>query len=316
MKKWIFSAVLLATMGASATAQTTTSTLTPDLQLSSGELFQGMSKAIPNGRVVLPYGLEVTFDKTVHLIFPSAVRYVDLGSQNIIAGKAEDAENVLRVKAAVKDFETESNMSVICEDGSFYAFNVKYADEPEKLSVEMKDFLSPVEGRLPSNRADIYFKELGNESPVLVKLMMQTIYQNDKRTIKHIGARQFGMKFLLRGLYAHNGLLYFHTRMENETNMPYSVDFVTFKVVDKKVAKRTAIQEQVLQPLRAYHQVMQVRGKGSEHSVFVLDQFSLSEDKQLEVTLYERNGGRTLTFYVEPEDLLLAQKIDNLKLKW
>lgn len=316
MKKWIFSAVLLAMMGASATAQTTTSTLTLDRPLSSGELFQGMSKAIPNGRIVLPYGLEVTFEKTVHLIFPSAVRYVDLGSQNIIAGKAEDAENVLRVKAAVKDFETETNMSVICEDGSFYAFNVKYADEPEKLSVEMKDFLSPVEGRLPSNRADIYFKELGNESPVLVKLMMKTIYQNDKRYIKHIGAQIFGMKFLLRGLYAHNGLLYFHTRIDNMTNMPYSVDFITFKVVDKKVAKRTAIQEQVLQPLRAYHQVNYIKGKHTESSVFALEQFSLSEDKQLEVTIYEHNGGRTLTFYVEPKDLLLAQKIDNLKLKW
>ena len=316
MKKWIFSAVLLATMGASATAQTTTSTLTPDHPLSSEELFQGMSKAIPNGRIVLPYGLEVTFEKTVHLIFPAPVRYVDLGSQNIIAGKAEDAENVLRVKAAVKDFETETNMSVICEDGSFYAFNVKYADEPEKLSVEMKDFLSPVEGRLPSNRADIYFKELGNESPVLVKLMMKTIYQNDKRVFRHIGAQMFGMKFLLRGLYAHNGLLYFHTRIDNMTNMPYSVDFITFKVVDKKVAKRTAIQERVQQPLRAYHQVNYIKGKHTESSVFALEQFSLSEDKQLEVTLYEHNGGRTLTFYVEPQDLLLAQKIDNLKLKW
>lgn len=316
MKKWIFSAVLLATMGASATAQTTTLTLTPDRPLSSGELFQGMSKAIPNGRIVLPYGLEVTFEKTVHLIFPAPVRYVDLGSQNIIAGKAEDAENVLRVKAAFKDFETETNMSVICEDGSFYAFNVKYADEPEKLNVEMKDFLSPVEGRLPSNRADIYFKELGNESPILVKLMMKTIYQNDKRVFKHIGTQMFGMKFLLRGLYAHNGLLYFHTRIDNMTNMPYSVDFVTFKVVDKKVAKRTAIQEQVLQPLRAYHQVNYIKGRHTESSVFDLEQFSLSEDKQLEVTLYEHNGGRTLTFYVEPQDLLLAQKIDNLKLKW
>ena len=193
-------------------------------------------------------------------------------------------------------------MSVICEDGSFYAFNVKYADEPEKLSIEMKDFLSPADGRLPSNRSDIYFKELGNESPVLVKLMMQTIYQNDKRTIKHIGA--------------HNGLLYFHIRMGNGTNMPYSVDFITFKVVDKKMAKRTAIQEQVLQPLRAYHQVMQVRGMGSEHTVFALEQFSLAEDKQLEVTLYERNSGRTLTFYITAEDLQLAKKIDNLKLKW
>ena len=154
--------------------------------------------------------------------------------------------------------------------------------------------------------------KLGKESPVLVKLMMQTIYQNDRRNIKHIGAQQFGMKFLLRGLYAHNGLLYFHTRMENGTNMPYSVDFITFKVVDKKMAKRTAIQEQVLQPLRAYHQVMQVRGMGSEHTVFALEQFSLAEDKQLEVTLYERNGGRTLTFHVTAEDLQLAKNCVHL----
>ena len=316
MKKIILSMAMLAMVGATATAQENNDGLTPSRPLTSGELFQGMSRAIPTGRVVLPYGLDVTFDKTVHLIFPSAIRYVDLGSQNIIAGKAEDAENVLRVKASVKDFETETNMSVICEDGSFYAFNVKYADEPEKLSIEMKDFLSPTEGRLPSNRADIYFKELGSESPILVKLIMKSIYQNDKRLIKHIGAKQFGMRFLLRGLYAHNGLLYFHVRMDNESNMPYAVDFITFKVVDKKVAKHTAIQERMRQPLRAFHQVMWIGAGRSERIVFALEQFTLSEDKQLEVTLYERNGSRTLTFYVEPEDLLLTKKIGNLKLKW
>ncbi len=313
MKKWILSIVVCATITLPAMAQQVEGN---NQLLSSGDLYQGMSRSIPNGRVVLPYGLEVTFEKTVHLIFPAAIRYVDLGSQNIIAGKADDAENVLRVKAAVREFETETNMSVICEDGSFYAFNVKYADEPEKLSMEMKDFLSPTEGRLPSNRADIYFKELGSESPILVKLIMKSIYQNDKRIIKHIGAKQFGMRFLLRGLYAHNGLLYFHVRMDNESNMPYAVDFITFKVVDKKMAKHTAIQERMLQPLRAFHQVMWIGAGRSERIVFALEQFTLSEDKQLEVTLYERNGSRTLTFYVEPEDLLLTKKIDNLKLKW
>ena len=313
MKKWILSIVVCATITLPAMAQQVEGN---NQLLSSGDLYQGMSRSIPNGRVVLPYGLEVTFEKTVHLIFPAAIRYVDLGSQNIIAGKADDAENVLRVKAAVREFETETNMSVICEDGSFYAYNVKYADEPEKLSMEMKDFLSPTEGRLPSNRADIYFKELGSESPILVKLIMKSIYQNDKRTIKHVGAKQLGMRFLLRGLYAHNGLLYFHVRMDNESNMPYAVDFITFKVVDKKVAKHTAIQERMLQPLRAFHQVMWIGAGRSERIVFALEQFTLSEDKQLEVTLYERNGSRTLTFYVEPEDLLLTKKIDNLKLKW
>ena len=313
MKKWILSIVVCATITLPAMAQQVEGN---NQLLSNGDLYQGMSRSIPNGRVVLPYGLEVTFEKTVHLIFPAAIRYVDLGSQNIIAGKADDAENVLRVKAAVREFETETNMSVICEDGSFYAFNVKYADEPGKLSMEMKDFLSPTEGRLPSNRADIYFKELGSESPILVKLIMKSIYQNDKRTIKHVGAKQFGMRFLLRSLYAHNGLLYFHVRMDNESNMPYAVDFITFKVVDKKVAKHTAIQERMLQPLRAFHQVMWIGAGRSERIVFALEQFTLSEDKQLEVTLYERNGSRTLTFYVEPEDLLLTKKIDNLKLKW
>src|SRR3712207_9161138 len=145
MKKWILSMALFATMGATATAQDIDNgtPLVPNRPLSSGELFQGMSRAIPNARVVLPYGLEVTFEKTVHLIFPAPIRYVDLGSQTIIAGKAEDAENVLRVKAAVRDFETETNMSVICEDGSFYAYNVKYRSEERRVGKECRSRWSP-----------------------------------------------------------------------------------------------------------------------------------------------------------------------------
>ena len=277
MKHFFFSALLLVASSTAVFAQSKDkpTNLSSSL-LSSGTLYQGLSRSVPNARVVLPYGLEVTFDKTTHLIFPAPIRYVDLGSQNIIAGKAEDAENVLRIKAAVQDFETETNLSVICEDGSFYAFNVKYAAEPEKLNIEMQDFLAPTAGRLPSNRSDIYFKELGSESPILVKLIMQSIYQSDKRGIKHIGAQQFGMKFLLRGLYAHNGLFYFYTRIDNDTNMPFAVDFVTFKVVDKKVAKRTAMQEQRLVPgqkgLEVSASVPIVKGK----SLFKQDDFGLT----------------------------------------
>ena len=73
------------------------------------------------------------------------------------------------------------------------SLHVKYADEPEKLSVEMADFLSQSDGRLPANRSDIYFKELGRESPMLVKLLMKTIKQSNRRTVRHIGARQFGL---------------------------------------------------------------------------------------------------------------------------
>lgn len=67
--------------------------------------------------MISPYALEVTFNKTTHVIFPSAIRYVDLGSADLLAAKADGTENVLRVKAALRDFSRESNLSVITEDG-------------------------------------------------------------------------------------------------------------------------------------------------------------------------------------------------------
>lgn len=70
---------------------------------STGDLFDGYTRKITYDRMVPPHGLEVTFDKTCHVIFPAAIAYVDLGSANIIAGKADGAENVIRLKAPDAD---------------------------------------------------------------------------------------------------------------------------------------------------------------------------------------------------------------------
>ena len=108
---------------------------------STGDYFQGLTRPLTFDKMIAPYALEVTFSKTVHIIFPAAIRYVDLGSADLLAAKADGTENVLRVKAARKGFPEESNLSVITDDGSYYSFNVKYADEPVKLSVEMNDLI-------------------------------------------------------------------------------------------------------------------------------------------------------------------------------
>lgn len=88
------------------------------------------TKIFPTNQIISPHKIEVTFQKTVHILFPSEVKYVDLGSFDIIADKATGAENVVRIKAAVKGFEGETNFSVITADGCFYSFNVVYKDEP------------------------------------------------------------------------------------------------------------------------------------------------------------------------------------------
>lgn len=302
----------------SVSAVTNDATLTADIYpgQEDGDLYHGLTRKLTFDRMVPPYGLEVTYGKTTHIIFPSAVRYVDLGSPNLVAGKADGAENVIRVKSIVKNFREETNMSVITESGSFYTFNVKYADEPLLLNIEMKDFIHDgSEVNRPNNALDIYLKELGSESPKLVQLINKSIYKENKRHVKHIGSKAFGIQYLLRGIYTHNGLLYFHTQVRNRSNVPFEVDFVTFKIVDKKVMKRTAIQEQVIFPLRAYNYATLVAGNKDERTVFTFDKFTIPADKVLVVELNEKSGGRHQSFIVESEDIVRAKVINELKVK-
>ena len=260
-----------------------------------------------------PYQMEVTYDKTSHLIFPTGIRYVDLGSEYLIAGKAEDAENVLRVKASVRDFESETNFSVITNDGRFYSFNVYYSSYPDVLSYDLLTMQKAVD---KTNGNDVLFEELGNNSPSLAGLLLETIYKNDKRIVKHIGAKSFGIQFILKGIYIHNGKYYFHTELGNRTNVPFEIDFINFKIVDKKIAKRTVVQERPMIPLRTYKPLDDINGKSTEQNVFLLDQFTIADDKILLIEIFEKNGGRHQTLQVENSDLIKARLIDDMHLKF
>lgn len=316
--KRIFLMLALAVSVFSANAQEVandTATVT-QAKPTTGDYYQGFTRPLTFDRMIPPYALEVTFNKTVHVIFPAPIRYVDLGSADLLAAKADGTENVLRVKAALRDFSRESNLSVITEDGAYYTFNVKYADEPVKLSVEMTDFLHDGEAvNRPNNALAVYMEELGQESPLLVKLIMQSIYKNNDREIKHLGSKRFGIQHTLKGVYTHNGLLYFHLQLKNSSNVPFNIDFITFKIVDKKVAKRTAIQEQVIWPLRAYNNLMVIGGTRTERTIFTLPKFTIPDDKMLVIELNEQEGGRHQRFTVDNADLVRAKVINELKVK-
>ena len=282
-------------------------------RVTGNDLYQGITRKLPYRQMVTPHGVQVTFAKTVHIIFPSAVRYVDLGSNWIIAGKAE---NVIRVKATTEGFPGETNFSVICEDGSFYSFNARYAHEPEMLNIEMKDFLENGNTTdFSHTRMNLHFRELAGESPLLVKLIMQSIYKEDRREIRHLGCKRFGVQFLLKSVHSHNGLFYFHTETRNRSNVAFRTDFIRFKVVDKKVPKRTAIQERVIDPVRSYNEVLVTEGKSDVRTVYAVPQFTIPDDKLLVIELFEKDGGRHQTIRVENADLVAAKQINELKIK-
>jgi conjugative transposon TraN protein len=193
---------------------------------------------------------------------------------------------------------------------------VKYADEPQKLNVEMRDFIHDGEAvNRPDNALEIRLTELGNESAGLVNLINRSIYKNNKKHVKHIGSKRFDIRYLLKSIYTHNGLLYLHTEIRNGSHVPFDIDFIRMKVVDKKVAKRTAIQETVIYPIRTYNDVTTVGGKKTERTVFVIEKITIPDGKQLIIELFEKNGGRHQQFTVENSDLIRARMIDELNVE-
>ena len=281
-----------------------------------GDKFEGLTRKVGFDRMIPPHALEVAFNKTTHVIFPSEIVYVDLGDENLVAGLADGAKNVLRVKSAVKSFKTETNLTVITDDGCFFTFNVKFAKEPLLLNIEMTDFIHDGEAvNRPNNAQEIFLERLGQESPMLVKLIMKSIYKQNKREIKHIGSKRFGVQFILKSIYTNNGLLYFHTELKNTSNIAFDIDYISFKIVDKKVVKRTAMQEQVLEPLRAQNYVTVVSGKKSERTVFALEKFTIPDDKQLVIEVAEKEGGRNQSFVVKNGDIVRANVIDELSIQ-
>lgn len=258
-----------------------------------------------------PYWLTVTYDKTTHIIFPSKIKYVDLGSEHLIAGKADEAENVLRIKAATRNFEPETNFSVVTEDGKFYSFNVFYSEYPASLNYDVLKMERIVS---KEKSANVLLEELSGEYAPVIEAGFKSIYKRNKKNIRHIASESFGITFLLKSIYVFEGKFFFHLEVKNRSNVSYPIDYISFKIVDRKTAKRTAIQEKEITPVRMFLPLEPIQSRSAESNVFLINQFTLSEDKMLVIELFETNGGRHQRLEVQNDDLIRAKQLTDLPL--
>ena len=262
-----------------------------------------------------PRTIEVGFTKTVHILFPASVTYIDIGSMAIIAGKADGAENVVRVKAAVRDFAEETNLTVITEDGGFYTFDARYAENPATSTIEIAAAESPATQPASASepaRADegrVLLREVGRERPATIKRVLSDIYRQNRADVKGIHTRKYGVEVEVRGIYVHNDVIYLHVQIANNTNISFEVDYRRFVVADRKAAKRTAQQQRIIEPLRVCNDPSIVRGHQRQRIVFALPKLTLEEDKMLLLEIAEKDGARHQYLEISSKELLGAKAL-------
>ena len=268
---------------------------------------------------IRPLRIEAGFTKTVHILFPSPVTYIDIGSMDIIAGKADGAENVVRVKAAVRNFTAETNLTVITEDGGFFTFDVHYAEnpavstlnltvqEPQPESMKKPAAAGYPQPTAPASEGRVLLREVGREKPATIKRMLSDIYRQNRTDVKGIRTKKYGIEVEVLGIYVSNDVIYIHTCMYNDTNISFEVDARQFIVADKKLAKRTAQQQTPLEILRVCNDPAVVRGHQRQRTVFALPKLTIADDKVLLLEIIEKNGARHQTTEIPSREISNAK---------
>lgn len=221
-------------------------------------------------------------DKTVSLIFPFSIVHVDRGTKDVLAEQVKEQDNILLVKAAVKNF-SPTNLSVVATDGTVYSFSLSYQENLTNLI-----YTIPVQ---QANSIEVYAKSI----------------LDNPRTIKGPRNHSWGINLLITGIYIKENVIYYQLRLTNQSPLDYDIDFLRFYIRDKRKAKRTASQENELTPGYIAGNTRQVKAMRQNTVVVALDKFTIPGGKYLAIEINEKNGGRNLSLKIRNNKIIKAK---------
>ena len=241
-----------------------------------------------SGRLVSQTSISLSTDKTTSLVFPFAITHVDRGTPSILAQSVKEIPTILLLKASDKDF-SETNLSVVTNDGSLYSFLVYYKNKPDQLV-----YYLPV---YPKNSPANYSSSILDNPP----------------TIKNIQDKKWDIISKVKGIYIRQDIIYYQLELENKSSINYSIDLIRFYIRDGKKGKRTAVQENDLNPINVAGNISSVNANSSSVMVFAFAKFTIPDGKYLAVQIMEKDGGRHLSMKINNKKIMKAIILPDLK---
>jgi conjugative transposon TraN protein len=256
---------------------------------------------LPDSKIT-PYALQVGYDKTTILIFPAAISQggIDRGSSGIIAKTVPGVDNILKVKANTKGF-TETNLTVITEDGKVYPFTINYSDNPPDAPIDIGK-----QGQHEKQLASFSGRELNTEQ---INDLCKEVANKEK--FLHQKTKSFKIKLQLEGIYIIEDVMFYQFRLKNKSAIDYTINFPRFYIRDRKRVKRTAQQEKEIQPLQIYYKdgTKQTDGKTNQTIVIAFSKFTIADHKNFVMQLFEKQGDRNLELKIIGDDIIKARPI-------
>ena len=283
MKKVILFSVFIAMMGIASFSQ------------SIGDL--------PATTIIIHYRLSIGYNTTTILIFPSAVQQVDRGERDLMAQKQAGVENVLKVKAARKDFQP-TNLHVFTADGHVYAFDIEYVPNPLQTTYDLTR-LTTTDSAESNSKGLIVLSGKPFDTQKIANDIAKI--KNEKPFFSHRN-RKFQMELRLQTIYRSDNILFIGFKIINRSNLPYDVDFAQLYIQDKRQLKRASTQQREITPIYR-DSISCIPGKSAVEWVVAIPRLTVPEHRQFALEIYEKNGGRHIRLEVANRQLFKAKEL-------
>lgn len=254
---------------------------------------------LPENTTIIPFRLEVGFNTTTILIFPVGIITGDRGFDDIVIQKEKEIDNVLKIKAAKKNFPP-TNLHVYTTDKKIYSFIVQYTDFPNRTTFDLNKLLSD---------------SLKNTPPILTEPILANVdlkkIADEVRKSKAFFSRKNNeneIKLQLKTIHAKQDLLVFGFSLNNYSSLDLNIDFIRLFIKDKQKSKHASIQEMEITPVYM-DGLKQVEGQKKHRFVIVVPKFTIPNKKEFVVQVFEKNGGRNITLKVKNKHLLKAKSL-------
>jgi len=263
---------------------------------------QPVTTVLPTTAAIIHYKLSVGYNTTTVLIFPATVKQADRGERDLLAQKQPGVENVLKVKAARKDF-APTNLHVFTADGRIYAFDVTYTADPPQTTYDLSAMDTV---KTTTNQKDLIEysqKEVNKE-----ELATNAEKARQLKPFLSTTTRKYRMKLQLQAICRLDDLLFFSIDIANRSNLPYDIDFVRLYIRDMGKMRRSSIQQREIAPVYK-DSVSIIPGNASLKWVVAVPKFTIPDHRKFVLEVYERGGGRHLMLEVKNRQLFQARAL-------
>ena len=262
--------------------------------------------------------IEIAVDKRVYLIFPAPIYKFDWSEGDSIAVTKD--ENKILINS-FGDEIADSNLLVETEDGYNYSFLLVVKPDIKELKYVVNTNMAFLKRTISGSGKPNVDGSKTTESSVPEKESVDVTneirrtaneVENGKNQATGLAKLENKMSFVIGGIFVRGDYLYFKVLIQNESNVPYDIDFIAFVIErEKGKIKRTAVQgPESKKADYILNESTKSIIKGNIVSfVFAFKKFTYDKKETLYVEFWEKNGDRNIRLAIPSREVINAKNI-------